>query len=198
MRPIRVASRAVGESVAHRADDRHAASPSTPSLVRPRVRGKFLFIGDEKFYVRGFTYGTFRPRADGTEVPEPDVVDRDFAAMAANGFNAVRVYSVPPGWLLDAAGRHGLRVMIGLPVERYIGFLADRRKAPNIEELVRSGVRPGRTVRLQRRRTHRARLRVHPRRAPARAGVRRRLQRFARLRHRSSRAFSNAPKPHGP
>ena len=108
----------------------------------PSVRGKFLFAGDEKLYVRGVTYGTFRPRADGGEVPEPEVVERDFALMAANGINAVRIYTVPPRWLLDAAQRHRLRAMIGLPVERYIGFLADKSKdAPDIEELVRAGVR---------------------------------------------------------
>ncbi len=72
---------------------RTAAAP--PALVpaalpRPSVRGKFLFRGDEKFYVRGVTYGTFRPRADGSEVPEPDVVERDFELMAANGINALR------------------------------------------------------------------------------------------------------------
>lgn len=92
--------------------------------------------------IRGVTYGTFRPRADGTEVPEPDVVERDFVSMAAHGFNAVRTYSVPPTWLLDAAQRHGLRVMIGIPVERYIGFLAEKKKkAADIEDLVRAGVR---------------------------------------------------------
>jgi len=49
---------------------------------------------------------------------------------------------VPPRWLLDAAQRHNLRVMVGLPVERYIGFLADKRRdAPDIEALVRTGVR---------------------------------------------------------
>src|SRR5438445_9370139 len=98
--------------------------------LRPRVRGKFLFLGDEKFYVRGVTYGTFRPRAEGSEVPAPEVVERDFALMAANGINAFRTYSVPPRWLLDAAHRYDLRVMVGLPVERYIGFLADRKNAP--------------------------------------------------------------------
>src|SRR2546422_2257018 len=114
---------------------------SSPAAVRPRVRGKFLFLGDEKLYIRGVTYGTFRPRADGTEVPEPAVVERDFALMAANGINAIRTYSVPPRWLLDAAQRHNLRVMVGLPVERYIGFLADKKDAPDIEGLVRAGVR---------------------------------------------------------
>src|SRR6266550_2742659 len=124
-------------------DDRTRSSdlPAAPTTLRPRVRGKFLFLGDEKFYVRGVTYGTFRPRGDGTEVPEPDVVERDFAAMAQQGINTLRTYSVPPVWLLDAAQRHGLRIMVGLPVERYIGFLADRKTAPDIEAVVRAGVR---------------------------------------------------------
>src|SRR2546426_1092802 len=118
------------------------ADRAAGAALRPSVRGKFLFVGDEKFYVRGVTYGTFRPRADGSEVPEPDVVERDFALMAQNGINAVRTYSVPPRWLLDTAQRHNLRVMVGLPVERYIGFLADKKKgAPHIEALVRAGVR---------------------------------------------------------
>src|SRR5258705_8764118 len=126
VRPIRVASLAVGAAAGHRASDRLSAPASIIKPAgRPCVHGKFLFVGNEKLYIRGVTYGTFRPRADGTEVPEPDVVERDFAAMAANGFNAVRLYSVPPIWLLDAPQRHGLPVMIGLPVERYIGFLAE-------------------------------------------------------------------------
>src|SRR5690242_9859012 len=83
--------------------------------VRPRVRGKFLFVGDEKFYARGVTYGTFRPGEDDCEYPDPAVVEEDFARMAAHQVNAVRTYTVPPRWLLDAAQRHGLRVMVGLP-----------------------------------------------------------------------------------
>ncbi|HEY6208451.1 MAG TPA: glycosyltransferase, partial [Gemmatimonadales bacterium] len=129
--------------VVPQADHAVPAEPRTAPAWprRPTVRGKFLYVGDEKFYVRGVTYGTFRPRADGSEVPELEVVERDFALMAANGINAVRTYTVPPRWLLDAAARHGLRVMIGLPVERYIGFLADKKDAPDIEALVRAGVR---------------------------------------------------------
>src|SRR5207249_7460833 len=109
--------------------------------VRPHVRGKFIYLGDQKLYVRGVTYGTFRPAADGAAYPSPDVVERDFAQMAANGFNAVRTYSVPPRWLLDAAQRHGLRVMVGLPWEQHVAFLDDRQRARAIEERVRAGVR---------------------------------------------------------
>jgi hypothetical protein len=58
--------------------------------IRPRVQGKFLFVGNEKLYVRGVTYGPFRPSEDGDEYYSPEVVERDFAQIAANGLNAVR------------------------------------------------------------------------------------------------------------
>ncbi len=29
--------------------------------VRTVVKGKFIYVGDEKFYIRGVTYGPFRP-----------------------------------------------------------------------------------------------------------------------------------------
>jgi beta-galactosidase/beta-glucuronidase len=81
--------------------------------TRPQVRGKLLYVGDEPFFLRGVTYGTFRPDQDGREYQSPQVVERDFAAMATNGINTVRVYTVPPRWLLDIAQRHGLYVMVG-------------------------------------------------------------------------------------
>ena len=109
--------------------------------VRPRARGKFIFLGEEKLYVRGATYGTFRPGANGDGYNDPKVVERDFAEMAKNGLNAVRTYTVPPRWLLDAACRHGLRVMVGLPWEQHVTFLDDAERPRSIEERVRAGVR---------------------------------------------------------
>ncbi|MBV7336724.1 hypothetical protein KFU94_52530 [Chloroflexi bacterium TSY] len=67
------------------------------------MRGKFIFIDDEKFYVRGVTYGPFRPDGNGCEYHTLASVDRDFALIAANGMNAVRTYTVPPRWLSDVA-----------------------------------------------------------------------------------------------
>jgi O-antigen biosynthesis protein len=108
---------------------------------RPTVRGKFLFDGDTKLYVRGVTYGTFAPGPDGTGYPAPSVVDADFQQMAANGINAVRTYTVPPRWLLDIALRRGLRVMVGLPWEQHVAFLEERARTGAIERRVRKGVR---------------------------------------------------------
>lgn len=65
------------------------------------ARGKFLWVGKEKLYVRGVTYGTFRPNAHGEAFPCPKVVDLDFETMSANGINAIRTYTAPPRWLLD-------------------------------------------------------------------------------------------------
>src|SRR4051794_29017870 len=60
-----------------------------PLRPRPEVRGKFLFRGNEKLYVRGATYGTFRPDPQGSQFPDPLTVERDFALMALHGINAV-------------------------------------------------------------------------------------------------------------
>ena len=111
------------------------------SACRPKVQGKFLFVGDEKLWIRGITYGTFRPDADGNEYHDPETVEHDFAQMADSGLNAIRTYTVPPRWLLDAAQRHGLRVMVGLPWEQHVTFLDDKKRARSIEARVRAGVR---------------------------------------------------------
>ncbi len=109
--------------------------------ARPRVGGKFLFAGSQKLWVRGVTYGTFRPQANGEDYPDDEQLEQDFAAMRANAINAVRCYTVPPRRLLDVARRNGLRVMVGLPWEQHVAFLDDPGRADDIERRVRQGVR---------------------------------------------------------
>ncbi|HXI71491.1 MAG TPA: glycosyltransferase [Verrucomicrobiae bacterium] len=113
----------------------------SPADVRPVVRGKAIFVGENKLFVRGVTYGTFRPDAGGGQFPVREAVERDFALMAANGVNSVRTYTVPPRWLLDVAQQHGLFVMVGLPWEQHISFLSDSNCMRSIEARVREGVR---------------------------------------------------------
>jgi glycosyltransferase involved in cell wall biosynthesis len=130
---------------AQRADVRLAAGSYTAQSgsaeARPQVRGKFLFTGSRKLYLRGATYGTFAPGLDGYPYPDPHVVSADFAAMAAAGLNSVRTYTVPPTWLLDLARQHGLHVMVGLPWEQHVAFLSDFDRVRSIQERVRAGVR---------------------------------------------------------
>jgi len=118
-----------------------SAAPADGAPPRPRVAGKFIFIGDEKFYVRGVTYGPFKPEADGSEYHDQQTVERDFALMAASNINTVRTYTMPPRWLLDIALKHELRVMVGLPWEQHITFLDDSRRVRDLERRVREAVR---------------------------------------------------------
>jgi O-antigen biosynthesis protein len=114
--------------------------PSLPP-VRPVIRGKFLSAEGGKLYVRGATYGTFALDDRGGEVFTAEKVERDFALMNANGINALRTYTVPPRWVLDAAYRHRLRVMVGLPWEEHVAFLDDRERIASIEARVRHAIR---------------------------------------------------------
>lgn len=108
---------------------------------RPTVRGKFIWVGDQKLYVRGVTYGAFRPDEQKREYQDHSAIDRDFRLMAAAGFNTVRIpHTMPPVDLLDAAARHGLRVMVGLSAEQFAGYLADSAGAPDVDAIVRERV----------------------------------------------------------
>jgi GT2 family glycosyltransferase len=109
--------------------------------ARPEVRGKFIFVAKDKLYVRGVTYGPFRPNDDGSVFHTPDIVEQDFCQMAENGINAVRTYTVPPAWFLDSALEHGLWVMVGLPGTLHSAFLDDKKRVRSIEQEVRAGVR---------------------------------------------------------
>ena len=148
---------------------------------RPRIDGKFLAIGDERLWVRGVTYGTFRPDGEGQRFGTRAQVETDFAAMAAQGINAVRTYTAPPPWLLDAALNHGLWVMAGLPWEQHVAFLDDRRRAADIASPDRRpgrGLRPSPRAPLLRGRKRdpdadRAMARPPPGRAVSRAALRR-------------------------
>ena len=107
---------------------------------RPHVRGKFLYVGEEKFWVRGVSYGTFSIDENGEERLDRGIVERDFALMAEHGFNVVRVHTGPPRWLLDSAQRNGLRVMVGLNWGEQMAFLDNKERVDEIIGKVRRWV----------------------------------------------------------
>jgi glycosyltransferase involved in cell wall biosynthesis len=106
-----------------------------------RVHGKFFFAGDNKYFVKGVTYGPFALGSHGAQFPETDVVERDFALMRGAGINTVRVFTVPPVWLLDMAQAEGLKVLVGLPWSQHVAFLDSPKVMAAIREAVIGGVR---------------------------------------------------------
>lgn len=119
--------------------DGEPATYSTRPVVRPQVRGKFLWTGEDKFLIRGVTYGPFRPDSSGVQYRRAAAA-ASFVRMARHGINAIRTYTVPPAWLLDEAADSGIRVMIGVPWEQHVTFLDERRRASDIERRVRESV----------------------------------------------------------
>lgn len=109
--------------------------------VRPDARGKFVFEGNEKIWLRGVTYGPFCPDEHGSEYHIPEQAARDFAMMAAHGINAIRTYTVPPRWLLDVAAQQGLHVLVSLPWEQHVAFLEDKELCRKIRDKVQAGAR---------------------------------------------------------
>ena len=98
-------------------------------LARPSVRGKFLFEGDRKLYVRGTTYGAFAPNRAGEQFPEAIDATRDLSLMRAAGINTILTYTVPPLWLLDLAQEYGIRVLVTVPWMEY-ALLSGKQQEP--------------------------------------------------------------------
>ena len=77
----------------------------------PTTDGRFLNVAGRRFWVKGVTYGTFRPNSEGEPFPERAKVKADFAQMREVGVNTVRLYTPPPDWLADAAAEAGLYII---------------------------------------------------------------------------------------
>jgi O-antigen biosynthesis protein len=105
-------------------DVRRSTQPATAARIA--TDGKFLRAGDERFLVKGVTYGTFAPDAHGSQFPSIQQITADFRQMAELGINTVRTYTAPRRELLDVAAAEGLRVMVGLPWSQHVAFLDDR------------------------------------------------------------------------
>jgi O-antigen biosynthesis protein len=120
-----------------------ARSIDTGAVGRPGiwVDGRFFRNGAEKYFVKGVTYGPFATGSHGASFPEAEIVARDFALMTEAGINTVRVFTVPPVWLLDAAAQAGLKVIAGLPWSQHIAFLASEATKARVRAAVLDGVR---------------------------------------------------------
>ena len=115
-------------------------APVAEARGRPVASGKFLRSGGRALVARGVTYGTFAPGDDGAAYPPRDRVEHDLAAISALGANAIRVYTAPPRWLLDAAHGHDIAVMVGLAWPDHTAFLDSRRGARSIVDGLRADV----------------------------------------------------------
>ncbi len=86
------------------------AVPSYASAVQ--VRGKAIYVDGRPFTVKGIHYGPWRPGAGpgkGYPYPGPQQIDEDLRLIQRMNVNTILVAD-PPGYVLDLAGRYGLKV----------------------------------------------------------------------------------------
>ena len=112
-------------------------SASPESVLRIQIDGKFFRLGTVKFFPKGVTYGPFPPNSLGEPFPAPPQANRDFDQIRELGANVIRVYDVPPRWLLDLAARHGLHLMVDVPWNQQACFL----ESPPLREAARQAIR---------------------------------------------------------
>jgi GT2 family glycosyltransferase len=104
------------------------------SRLRVTVDGKFFRLGDAKFHVKGASYGPFAPNAKGLHFLSPEQTLADFKQLRQLGANVVRLYHVPPRWMLDLAEGEGLRFLVGIPWNHHLCFLdSSEQKAVAVE-----------------------------------------------------------------
>ncbi|MGZ5023241.1 MAG: glycosyltransferase [Chthoniobacterales bacterium] len=106
-----------------------------------RALGKFFFEGDRKFFVKGITYGPFKPDSEGNYLGTPDQLKRDLAQMREVGLNVIRIYHTPSLWFLDECAAAGMRVLITLPWAKHIEFLRTQEMRRTVAASVRAAVK---------------------------------------------------------
>src|SRR3954468_2498613 len=115
---------------------RHDAAPATnggrgrqrrveQATNRVRRDGKFFRLGDEKFFVKGVTYGPFALNADGDPYPSLAQTRDDFEQILSLGANCVRVYHTPPHWFKDLAHEMGLKIFLDVAWPKNLTFVDD-------------------------------------------------------------------------
>ena len=112
-----------------------------PVTNRVRRDGKFFRLGNQKFHVKGVTYGPFAPNAEGHYLPSREQTRKDFAQILELGCNCVRVYHLPPSWFLDMAQEMGLKIFVDVPWPKHITFIGDKATEQAAREAVRQAAR---------------------------------------------------------
>ena len=113
---------------------------SSPPPGPVRAVAKFFFEGSDQFFVKGVTYGPFKPDAEGHYLGHPDQVDRDLAQMRDLGLNVLRIYHAPPLWFLDRCAAARMRVLITVPWAKHVEFLRKKSARDAIVDSVRTAV----------------------------------------------------------
>src|SRR5262249_31117958 len=100
--------------------------------------------GGERLCLRGVTYGPFAPDREGRPFPTRKRCCDDLASLHALGANSIRLYHVPPEWLLDLADERGITLFMDISWPTHVCFLQSRRLQADARRCVRRAAEAGR------------------------------------------------------
>jgi GT2 family glycosyltransferase len=115
---------------------------SVAASSRPRVSvsGKSFRLGESKYFVKGLAYGPFAPDAAGSRFASKEQTAQDLAQIGVLGGNLIRVYHVPPLWLLDLALEKGLKLLVDIPWNKHLCFLEPPARRAEARQAVQQAV----------------------------------------------------------
>lgn len=112
----------------------------TAASHRVLASSKFFFQGGHKYFVKGVSYGPFKPSSpepghpEGVFLPSRSRVREDLSLMQKGGINTVRLYHAPPEWFLDECEAWQIKALITLPWEQHVSFLDSSRRRQAIRK----------------------------------------------------------------
>lgn len=115
-------------------------SPHGTTQPRVIVDGKFFRREENKFHLKGVTYGPFAPNDDREPFASREQTVRDVRQIRELGANLLRVYHVPPRWFLDLAAAQELQLLIDVPWPKHLCFLDSRSLQAEARSSVRDAV----------------------------------------------------------
>ncbi len=100
--------------------------------LRVEVDGKFFSLAGRPFRILGVTYGPFPPDEAGYQFRPREQTRLDFQEMVSVGVNSIRLYTIPPEWLIDLAKENKIRILVDIPWNPHQAFLGDRKVVRDI------------------------------------------------------------------
>src|SRR5262245_55081665 len=125
------------------ASERSLPISADKRAARVSVDGKFFRLTEEKFNVKGVTYGPFASNAENEMFPSREQTALDLAQIRELGGNVLRLYHVPSRWFLDLAAEQDLKVLIDVPWPKHLCFLDSEQSQQEARETVRRAVEAG-------------------------------------------------------
>lgn len=107
--------------------------------VKHRVRrdGKFFRLGEEKFTLKGVTYGPLAGE-NGSPFATPEKTRRDFELIKQLNANCIRIYHAPELWFLELAVEFGLKIFLDVTWPKNVVFTEDKSVMDQARDAVRS------------------------------------------------------------